>query len=951
MTVEQQIIWTSDFKDSIKAVGSFSKDANKSIKSIEKSFGALKAVAIGAVGFLAGRQIVNAIGKVTQAASIQEDAINNLNTAMALSGEFSLAASQEMQNFASQIQQTTRFGDEAVLQQLALAKAFGASNEQARQITTAAIELASATGKSLDEATRQVSKTLGGFAGELGEVNPAIKALTQEQLKAGEAAKVLIAQYGGSAAGQVNTFSGALQQLDNVQGDLNETIGSFITKNPLVIAGIKFATDAFTKLGEFLNKNSGYLIDFVNNGLIKVIEAFGWLLKAGKPIITVFAAIVALIVKFTAKLAQAVIAVFEFALSFKIVRVVVNAVADAFRLMAASFLDAIGGMLELLSKLPGVGSELDGAKESVNSLRDGFVEAFGKDVTDDIGNLLKKAKDFAKGIDENAVGSVEHLKSGIDSAVDKINDLTTAMRKASSQKLSITPTVNLAGGAGTLGSVFDGAINFFKETFSPDSISNAFQSVTSAFSQVSQLSFGDLKAGFTNIGQALSNTWENIKSIKLEDIGTALSNVGSKIAEGFSTGGTLFLDFMQGGFIERTLNAFKGITDLPDKFKNFGDIIKGLLKGLVRAIPKAFDAVIKMLPSLAQGLVKVFEKLVDLVVQKGPALFSALVDAALSFVDAIVKALPRLIAIIPKLVDKLAKAIPKLIRIILQGLPAIIKALAEAIPEIVRSLAAAIPEIVIAIAENIAPVILALVQGIIEAIPAIVFALVDELILKGGIFRIIGAILQAIPQIALALVQGVLRGLATAGGPVFSGLAKTFSSGIKLPKLQVPAAFKNPPFIGKLNNLFSPTGNPLYQKLEELFGNPPFLQKLEEILKSFDPGKAFGGGKGKKGPVTGIKGSPLAEGGFVPKGFPNDTFPARLTSGELVIPPGDTERLARFLDAAERGGQSFGVGNVESLISRLERSTEKQVQINLKIGEQELANILLNLNRQGFRTA
>jgi hypothetical protein len=38
-----------------------------------------------------------------------------------------------------------------------------------------------------------------------------------------------------------------------------------------------------------------------------------------------------------------------------------------------------------------------------------------------------------------------------------------------------------------------------------------------------------------------------------------------------------------------------------------------------------------------------------------------------------------------------------------------------------------------------------------------------------------------------------------------------------------------------------------------------------------------------KGPKTATG---MAEGGIVPSGYPNDSYPARLTSGETVIPPG-----------------------------------------------------------------
>lgn len=40
-----------------------------------------------------------------------------------------------------------------------------------------------------------------------------------------------------------------------------------------------------------------------------------------------------------------------------------------------------------------------------------------------------------------------------------------------------------------------------------------------------------------------------------------------------------------------------------------------------------------------------------------------------------------------------------------------------------------------------------------------------------------------------------------------------------------------------------------------------------------------------------IASQPLAEGGIVPPGYPNDTYPARLTSGEVVVPPGKLDRM------------------------------------------------------------
>lgn len=270
----------ADTSKATKNIESFTKDSTKALQGVEKGFKALKVVAGAAVAVFAGRTLINGISKVTDAASMQEDAVNALNTALKTSGEFSQAASLDMQRFASEIQDTTTYGDELVLSQLSLAKAFGATNEQAKQVVEAATELAAATGKSLDEATRQVSKTLGGFAGELGEVNPAIKALTQEQLKAGEAAKILIEQYGGTAASKLQNFSGIVTSMSNRFGDFLEEIGFLITKNPEVIKAVDAMKELFDELIKSVSDNQQAFSDFVSllaGGFTQVVQ---WLTEA-----------------------------------------------------------------------------------------------------------------------------------------------------------------------------------------------------------------------------------------------------------------------------------------------------------------------------------------------------------------------------------------------------------------------------------------------------------------------------------------------------------------------------------------------------------------------------------------------------------------------------------------------------------------------------------------------
>lgn len=75
--------------------------------------------------------------------------------------------------------------------------------------------------------------------------------------------------------------------------------------------------------------------------------------------------------------------------------------------------------------------------------------------------------------------------------------------------------------------------------------------------------------------------------------------------------------------------------------------------------------------------------------------------------------------------------------------------------------------------------------------------------------------------------------------------------------------------------------------------------------------------------IATIQAQPMAEGGIVPPGYGNDTYPARLTSGEIVIPPGKLENI-------------MGGGN---------RKTSVEFKpVVFKIGVHELTGILEEAN-------
>jgi len=219
----------------------FRSEFNSGIKSGLKS--------LAATALATGTAIATALfsKRAIEASARQQTAINNLEASLARIGEFSSETSRDLQDFASELQKVSTIGDEAAIEQLAFAQGLGATAEQSKKIVSAAADLSAALNIDLNSATRNVARTLGGFAGELGEVIPELKNLTAEQLRSGAAIDLLAGKFQGLATAQINTFDGSIAQLQNTFGDLLESVGDFITKSPEITASIKFITSEIAR--------------------------------------------------------------------------------------------------------------------------------------------------------------------------------------------------------------------------------------------------------------------------------------------------------------------------------------------------------------------------------------------------------------------------------------------------------------------------------------------------------------------------------------------------------------------------------------------------------------------------------------------------------------------------------------------------------------------------------
>lgn len=225
-------------------------------------------------------------------------------------------------------------------------------------------------------------------------------------------------------------------------------------------------------------------------------------------------------------------------------------------------------------------------------------------------------------------------------------------------------------------------------------------------------------------------------------------------------------------------------------------------------------------------------------------------------------------------IDAFISAIPGIIQNIILAIPALIMAIQDAMPLVIESLVASLPIII---------------DGLIESLP-----------------KLIAGAVMLMPKISTAFTIGLIK-----------ALPQLIDAFILLIPEMIYA------FTTELINAAGDFVNSLWEAIKGLIPGGGALTKTAQG----DFGGAISDTLSGIGDFFGF-----AEGGMVPAGYPNDSYPAKLTSGEAVLPTDTVQKLESFL--ANGGG---GAG--------------QNVTINLVVGEEQLAKVMLNLNRQGFRTS
>lgn len=201
------------------------KGAGKTKQGLKGIDGGLKSLGKSAIGvagaYFGATGLISGIKSSVNAFKEQELAEKKLATALG-------KTSHSLLKQASALQQVSNFGDETTIKQMAFLASLDFTEQQIKDIIPVAMDLAAATGMSLESAVRNTAKTFSGLSGELGEMVPQLRDLTKEEMRNGDAVKVMAQLFGGASESDTNTLFGAVNQAEMAIGDLSETFASLL---------------------------------------------------------------------------------------------------------------------------------------------------------------------------------------------------------------------------------------------------------------------------------------------------------------------------------------------------------------------------------------------------------------------------------------------------------------------------------------------------------------------------------------------------------------------------------------------------------------------------------------------------------------------------------------------------------------------------------------------------
>lgn len=361
------------------------------------------------------------------------------------------------------------------------------------------------------------------------------------------------------------------------------------------------------------------------------------------------------------------------------------------------------------------------------------------------------------------------------------------------------------------------------------------------------------------------------------------------------------------GFFDSFLNKFSSFFKAFDPF--FNELDMQMKTFFASTGPEAIKA--------GMGIGKSIGSAIAQGAQGVQVLFGKAVDAVADIASKVAQAAGPIAGIAIGIVAELLKffaqgkeAVQAQTRAFLTALQALPKTIMESIPvfvsELLRSIAFSFP----AEFARLAPTLItSMINELSAQLPTLIPALANSMVQSALALQLM------MPRIAIALILGIVANL-----PQFM---RAFIQLWRLNAAVIAVTLaielgKQAPYIARETAA-------------------AFVEEFKNAARSIGNigGSVSNAAQSVGGFVGGLFG--FADGGRVPDSsqFANDGGLARVSSGEQILNKDLSGELQSFLQSAKRGGSTGG--------------GSQMLTINLMVGERELANVLLNLNNQGFR--
>jgi hypothetical protein len=295
--------------------------------------------------------LVNFLEDSVKASAESETSLKQLTVALAQTGKLTDENVKSFQALATQIQATTAFEDDAVVSSIALIQSLARlDTDGLKRATIAATNLAATFNIDLDTAARLVGKAAEGNTTAFGKLGIQFEKGTTNAETFSNVLQTLESRFGGSAAAQAQTYSGALTQLTNVYGDLKENVGAIVSQSPVVIAAFNTLKSVVISLSNSVTASFG------TGNSDQVADFFRLTLDGINAIVLS---------------ADAVLRAFD---------IVASSVIASVRLMALGIVTPIAGILELTAAIPGIGDAFKGAADAATAEMNRLSGAFDENI-------------------------------------------------------------------------------------------------------------------------------------------------------------------------------------------------------------------------------------------------------------------------------------------------------------------------------------------------------------------------------------------------------------------------------------------------------------------------------------------------------------------------------------------------------------------------------------------